>query len=166
MSGVGGTAGGGPVEVRRATEADVVGIAEVWTGFMDHHAAIDPVFARSDDGHVHFALYVRELLRAPDALVLAAAEGGRVVGYAIAQVAFQPPVFRATRYGFVADLAVAPGYRRRGAGSRLLGEVHRWFASRGIARVEVRVASGNAMGNAFWARHGYREFMRLLHRSV
>jgi hypothetical protein len=41
-----------------------------------------------------------------------------------------------------------------------------WTAERGVDRVEVRVASGNAEGQAFWRGLGFDDLMDVLQRRL
>lgn len=50
------------------------------------------------------------------------------------------------REGFVKDLAVMPGWRRRGLGEALLRHVFRVFAARGAGEVSLKVDAANPTG--------------------
>jgi ribosomal protein S18 acetylase RimI-like enzyme len=41
-----------------------------------------------------------------------------------------------------------------------------WFRSRGLSRVELRVAAGNQVGSAFWRKQGFEEFTTTLYREL
>jgi ribosomal protein S18 acetylase RimI-like enzyme len=150
------------IVVRRAAERDVAGILDVWDSLMAHHERLDPSFERCGDAAARFESYLRGNMSDPDWLVLVAAEGASVVGFAMAQATSRPPVFRLARCCHIDSLAVAPSHRRRGVGTRLARRVLTWAEGRGLGRVELRVASANEAGRAFWEGLGFGEEMRLL----
>jgi len=130
---------------------------------MDFHKDIDPYYARSEDGHLNFGKYVKDLIKAEDSQVLVALEQGVVVAYSISQIAKRPPVFEHQTYGFVSDVAVKSNHQRKAIGERLLVKIYEWFESNQISRVELRVASKNQIGYSFWRKHGFRDFVHLLY---
>ncbi len=152
--------------IAKALESHIPAIVELWKEFIDFHKDIDPFYARSKDGHVRFAEYVKELLKKDDSLVLVGLLGDDVVSYAIARVLKRPPVFEGAEYGDIVDLAVTSGRRRSGIGEQMLDSVFHWLRSRGLSRVELRVATGNQIARAFWRKQGFEEFTRTLSREL
>jgi GNAT superfamily N-acetyltransferase len=137
---------------------------------MDHHAAIDPHYARTPDAHERFAEHLRQVMGEDAHAVFVAvdpelragpdvASPGTIVGYAKASLAEYPPIVSERKYGSVTDMAVASTHRRRGAGRLLLQACEDWLRSKGVRRVEVRVLKGNPDGEAFWSGQGYSDFL-------
>jgi ribosomal-protein-alanine acetyltransferase len=94
-------------------------------------------------------------VEAPSRSVLVALVDGRVVGYAVLEVADN-----------VADLmriAVAELNRRSGVASALLAVLHDVAARAGAERVLLEVAESNVEARAFYAAHGYLEMSRRGH---
>jgi GNAT superfamily N-acetyltransferase len=151
------------VEIIHAQSAHIPAIIELWKEFMDYHMAIDPLFTRSDEGGKRFGNLIAELLDSDKVLVLTAIDERTVVGYAIAEVAMRPPVFRERRYGIISDMAVRSSYRRRGIGKQMLMEIYEWFHSKSIQRIELRVVTENEIGYSFWKKHGFMEYMHVLY---
>jgi len=59
------------------------------------------------------------------------------------------------RRGFIYHLAVAPEYRRKGLGERLLKECLSNLRAVGLKRAIILVSRTNAVGRSFWLRHGW-----------
>jgi hypothetical protein len=57
--------------------------------------------------------------------------------------------------GWIYYLAVAPSYRRRGLGGRLMRVAEAWLRERGIRKVELMIRDTNTAVTAFYARLGY-----------
>jgi ribosomal protein S18 acetylase RimI-like enzyme len=153
------------IMVRAAEHGDIPRLVQLWNELMDHHAAIDPYFQKSEAGPANFERFVSSLLLLDDSRVLVAVDGGVVVGYCIGQVMMRPPVFKREVHGFITDMTVTAPCRRSGVGSRLLGAMMEWFDAKHIDRVELNVVPGNAAGVNFWRKQGFRDYMHVLYRE-
>jgi GNAT superfamily N-acetyltransferase len=154
------------VVVRRATEADVQSLVELWKEFIDFHARCERAFQRVPDGHEHFATTVRERLADRDAAVFVAKDDTGLVGYCLARVAKRGPEFGGWEFGDIHQLAVTEGRRRCGIGRLLLEAVKAWFVERGVRRMELRVVKENPASTAFWRRLGFRPYVEALWQEV
>ena len=76
-----------------------------------------------------------------------AMEGSHIAGFILTEE--NPPL------AHVITLDVAETFRRRRVGSTLLAESERNLALRGARTVLLETAIDNAVGVAFWKRHGY-----------
>lgn len=153
-------------------------VAALWSMITEHHAGLDPLF-RLRHGTVA-AGELRELLRAmardPDAEILVfdaeppGAESGErtsdLVGLCIVRVDRAPPILEETERGEITDVGVRPSHRRQGIARRLVEEATQWVRDRGVVRVEIQVAAGNAEGQAFWRALGYTDLMDVLHKRL
>jgi ribosomal-protein-alanine N-acetyltransferase len=94
----------------------------------------------------------------PDGFMVAE-ERGKVIGYAVAkiEIAFKVRSLRISRRCHLANLAVEPGHRGRGVGSRLLREVIRYAESRGAGEVYLEVRSRNRAARRFYEKRGFSE---------
>lgn len=151
------------MEIVLAKDSHLPEIIEIWKEFMDFHKSVDPYFARSEDGHLNFGKFVKELIKKEDSQVLVALEQDRVVAYSIAQIAKRPPAFQDQTYGFISDVAVKSNYQRKGIGERILAKIYEWFESHNIDRVELRVAAKNQLGYSFWKKHGFKDYIHILY---
>lgn len=124
------------VAVRAATEADADAIVALWdaAGMLDYTPEPHDDLART---------------RAHDpGLVLVAEQGGRVVGTVTGTWD--------GRRGWIMRLAVDPGARRSGIGSRLVDEVEARLRERGAQRANLLVVTHNREALAFWRERGYQ----------
>ena len=154
--------GAAEVVIREATGADVVRIVELWEEFMDFHAALDPYFTRSADAAENFAKHAAEQIASETATVLVAEASQGLVGFCVARVSERPPVFEIAEFGSIGSLAVTERWRRKGVGEQLFGAAKRWFAERGIARIEVGVVTANELSSSFWREMGFRPYFQKL----
>ena len=126
----------GTVEYRSAEQAEVPALLEFWAEAGEN----DSRPADSEDAVEAL------LLRDPDALIVAVADG-RIVGTVIAG-------FDGWRYHLY-RLAVDPDSRRRGIGSALLDRAESRLRDLGATRIDAMVLDANARGQAIWRSRGY-----------
>lgn len=146
----------------QAENTHIPAILGLWKELMDFHKDIDPLFTRSADGHVSMEEHIQELIQSEEAQVLVALDRTRVVAYSIAEILARPPVFQHRAFGAISDLAVTSEYRRKGIGEKMLQKMIKWFELHDLDRIELRVASRNEVGYAFWRKHGFQDYMHVL----
>jgi GNAT superfamily N-acetyltransferase len=93
------------------------------------------------------------LLAREDALVLAAEDGGKVVGMCSVQTLISTA--RGGEVGFLEDLVVSPGSRRQGIGTLLLEWVCTWARQRGLTRLQLLADLTNEPALDFYERQGW-----------
>jgi ribosomal protein S18 acetylase RimI-like enzyme len=87
--------------------------------------------------------------------VFVATVGIAVAGVAVGQM--MPMLQHERPLGRISTLTVDAQQRGLGVGRRLLQAVERWFASRGVTRLEITSAEHREDGHAFLRRLGFRE---------
>ena len=80
-------------------------------------------------------------------LFLTAVEGERVLGYV--------GMMHVLDEGYISNVAVAPAYRRRGLGDRLIGELLERAKALRLAFVTLEVRESNAPAIALYLKHGF-----------
>lgn len=141
-------------------------ITAIWKQFMDYHKGIDPLFTRSKRGSKNFRKFIGELAVNENALVLAALEDEKVIGYSVTVIENYPPVFKLKQFAHLFDMAVVEKYRRSGAGAMMMAEIVKWCKSKGMSRIELQVVSANVIGNNFWQKSGFREYMKKMFVNI
>jgi ribosomal protein S18 acetylase RimI-like enzyme len=129
-------------DVRRATDADLPTLNELWLAF---HGESD-VPPHEDVDTEQELREVAGIVR--DGVALLAEEDGRAVGFALAQAKND----RLTR---LSDIYVVPDARRRGVASALMREVLAAFPD--ASYVTLEVGATNAPARATYARWGFAD---------
>lgn len=92
-------------------------------------------------------IFLDQLALGPVAVNVVCCDGDRPIGYAAAWIVLDEL--------HLLSIAVAPGNRRRGAGTLLLDTVIREGRAAGARRVELEVRRGNEAARRFYERHGF-----------
>ena len=152
----------GAARVRPASANDLATLTELWIAITRHHEPLDPLFRLRPGPEGEVRELLRAWLRDPDARAFVCEASGDALGMACVRIDRAPPILDETERAELTDLFVRPAWRRRGVGRALARAALDWAASRGIRRVEVRVAMANAGGWAFWRALGFGDHMQVL----
>ena len=149
------------VTVRPAQRRDVEALGRLGAMLMRAHYAFDPqrFLAPGESAESGYASFLGSILDDPDGRVLVAEENGAVIGYAYA--ALEPLSWKELRgpAGFVHDVAVREGERRKGVAARLMDAAIAWLRERGAPRVVLWTAAQNDPAHALFRRLGFRDTM-------
>ena len=154
------------IRVRRATTRDVDAVAALWIALTEHHAVRDDYYAVRPGAEAEIRRLLLASLRDDDGATWLALRGDEAVGLCAARIDVSPPIHDEVERAEITDLWVEPGLRRSGLGRELAATALRWIESREVPRVEVRVATDNAEGQAFWRALGFGDFVDVLHRRL
>jgi GNAT superfamily N-acetyltransferase len=161
--------------VRPASRRDLDRVVELWTAISDHHASIDPLFRLRPGAAGEIRKLLAAQLERDDTAIFvweSPTGAGRDAGPAVLGGLCSVRIDRAPAIGGeveraeITDLGVIESFRRRGIGRSLVEAASGWVRSRGVERVEVRVATRNPEGQAFWRALGYEDLMDVLHRRL
>ena len=163
----------GQVEFRRGSLADLPLLEPLWVSVHHHHAQVMPDLAPYVDDRQTWAvrsqLYA-ELLAKPETVLLLASADGAVIGYGLAHVSPASGTWVADtwqtgdRVGEIESLAVQPGYRGQGIGSRLLTALTAELATAGVRDLVLGVLPGNDAAIRLYQRQGFRPTWTYLSR--
>ena len=104
--------------------------------------------------------YLRTIQRYPDAAVLVAEDGERIVG----RLSLSRDPHPASRHVADLGLMVAESHRRQGVGTALLDEAVAWAQSSGVRKLELHVFPWNEPALALYESFGFeREGYRKRH---
>lgn len=152
--------------IRRAKKEDLPFVVRLWKEMMDHHLSIDPRFELSLDNEGAYLDYLYSVYDNYDYAIFVLEEDAAIVGYAIAMILNNPPVFALARYGFIAEMCVTRELRRRGLGETMWNHVRRWFKRRGVNVIQLNVSPRNESGYDFWRKVGCGEFLRIMWHDI
>lgn len=149
------------VTIRAATPADMAQVGRLAAMLVAMHHDFDPArfiaaTARTPHG---YASWLRSQLDVPDVVVLVAARGDRVIGYAYAGVEGADYMSLRGPAGVLHDILVDPAHRGAGIGRRLLDAAVAALEALGAPRVVLSTAARNAGAQRLFERAGFRPTM-------
>ena len=153
------------IVVRPGTEDDFARLEPLWCALYRHQAEQGLRLTVPSDGYERWIGWIRPVL-GRFGCVFVAERGGEPVGFLAGRVRATSPQFGGAPVGYISDVFVDEAVRGRGVGRMLVDAGVAWFGAQGMRRVELHVVSGNADGQRFYERHGWREELRQLYIDV
>jgi len=156
------------VTIRRASRADLPALGRLGAHLLRTHYAFDPqrFMAPGDDPEAGYAWFLGTQLHEDDVIVLVAECDGAVVGYVYAGLEGQSWKELREAAGFIHDVVVDEGGRRRGVASALIEAAADWLGSRGAPRVMLWTAESNVAAQRLFAKLGFRRTMVEMTREL
>jgi GNAT superfamily N-acetyltransferase len=154
------------VRVRKLQEDDIDGICELWQQFATLREGITRSKILNDDAADYFFGYATGLLSRKDTLTLVADDGGKVVGYLIAQKQRRPPIYHHTQVAYLSDSFVAEAHRGQGILRQFMDEMHRWCKAEGITAVDVQIFEGNKDAQEVYRHLGFQPYRVVLRQEI
>lgn len=149
------------VIIRPATPADMAQVGRLAALLVAMHHEFDPArfIAATPRTAQGYASWLRSQLRVPDVVVLVAARGDEVLGYAYGGLEGADYMSLRGPAGALHDILVDPAHRGAGVGRRLLEAAVAALEALGAPRVVLSTAARNAAAQRLFARAGFRETM-------
>jgi ribosomal protein S18 acetylase RimI-like enzyme len=146
-------------EIRELRGDELELLEPLWSALREHHASVMPHWGppreRAESWALRRARY-EEWLAGEDAFALVAVDpAGTAVGYAMTRIDGGSPTWQTGRTGDLETLAVLPGARSHGLGSRLLDAVYAELKARDVHALTLYAVPGNVDALRFYERHGF-----------
>lgn len=143
------------IAIRPAELSDLDIVVGLWSAMMRAHEAGDPHIRLTAGAESAYRSYIGYQIVAEDGCVLVAEIAGEIIGFCTTGITRNLAMFEPQDYGYLSDLAVAPGHRRRGIGRRLFDATREWLRSRGIDSIQLQYYNFNQRARAFWTAMGF-----------
>ncbi len=149
------------VVIRSATDADVERIGQLWEELVEFHWILDKELPRSSsDGAKLYARRISDRIDDDHTRILVAEIDEVIIGFTLGVIVdLVAEMFMPDIGGFLADIYVQDGHRKRGVGRKLVESLAQWFRESGVTFIELSVAHRNTEARAFWNALGGRDLM-------
>ena len=155
------------VVVREAEQGDLLLLDALFREELEFHKKLMPDIFTIPETVVNEA-WLESILEDEDRSLVVAEHEGRILAAILYRVmaSSDDPIFRERRFGYVEELVVSDGLRRKGIGQGLLTHAVRDLEARGITEIEVNVWETNVMARSFYEKHGFRTLQRRMIMKV
>lgn len=154
------------LSVTRATPDGLPRIAPLWRALVTQQAQLHEAYAVARGAETAWQHALGRRMREERAAIFVGTRAGEPEGFVSVERADAPAPLAEVGRAELTELFVAPAARRAGLGRALVESALGWVRAQRIVRVEVRVASANAEGQAFWRALGWGDFVDVLERRL
>jgi len=146
------------ITVRRATDSDVAGLAELMYRFYAFNEEFDPSWAVVRNLREVIKDHAAEALKDPSSIVLVAASGNSVLGYLRAALE-ENRLLASSRMLVIKELYVRPEHRRAGVATLLVNKAMDEARKLRASRVAVEFPSANKIAEDLYLKIGFRPYL-------
>ena len=131
--------------IREAIAGDAEAVAPMVVRCCAQHEAWDAAkYAVTDDLVREYRRWFGQISEDPRSFLLVAEDESRkIVGFLIAAVRREAPIYRLKEYALVQELWVEPGYEHTGVGREMILSAAATFGAMGITQMRAETAAAN-----------------------
>lgn len=146
------------MQIRAGLESDVPQLLPMVAKLARLHQSWDPErYAYRSDVGAMYDSWLRQRARDPDSvLIVAEVSESHIVGFLVATVEHDIPIYTTGKYGFIHDVWVEEDYRHEGIARQMTMLAVERFKSMGISQVRLETAEANDAARALFASCGFR----------
>jgi GNAT superfamily N-acetyltransferase len=149
--------------IREAEYADTDRLAPMIVQAIAHQQLLDPQrYAVVDDLQTNYRRWFGKLAEDPRMTVLVAEDEGQLVGFLVASVERDPPIYCVGEYAVILDMWVNEAYRNRRIGASLIKAAQAKFEAIGIKQMRVEAISGDSIVQHMFESCGFRACTTLM----
>lgn len=163
------------MNIRIMTETDLDQVSDLFIQQAAHVKNLDDPYCDNeasiihDDLHGRFSSYLTDLLASPDALIIVAEDGLRIVGFIIGEITpCRVPSFisKVEKVGYIDEAHVLPEYRRKGLLTQMEASLFNFFRAQQVGYVELNYFTANGVAKDSWTALGYRPYMEYARKRI
>jgi len=147
------------MNIRQANDKDVEGILKLQLEVAEFHKNLDSIYEFQDDIAEQFRINTATLINNEKACVFIALDKEEIVGFGIAAIIKENPLFKYPRYAMIEELGITENFRSKGCGQILLDAIFKWLRQQAVEDVRLKVHSKNKGGIKFWEKMGFETEM-------
>jgi ribosomal protein S18 acetylase RimI-like enzyme len=145
------------VEIRAAKPEDVPNVLPM----VEKIAALHEQWDSAKYGYLpnpsqRYSRWMATRATDPRSVFLVAETQGRLVGFIVATVEKEIPIYRLDEYGFIHDLWVEPEYRNEGVGRQMTMLLIERFREVGVKQIRCDTAAKNETARKLFESCGFR----------
>ena len=105
-------------------------------------------------------------IHSKNAILLVAENEGKLVGYLLAYIVKEIPIYVIDKTGYIGDIYVLPEYRGRGIATKLKDAAFLWFSEKGINTASIKTRFVNKNAIKIYKKWGFFEYTVSLRKKI
>jgi ribosomal protein S18 acetylase RimI-like enzyme len=145
------------MQIRPATPADVPAVLPMVAKIAELHESWDPAkYGYRPNVAEMYRSWMGSRANDPKSVFLVAEREEKLVGFLVATVEREIPIYRLDQFGFIHDLWVEPDYRNEGIARQMTMLAIEKFRAIGVKQVRLDTHAKNDAARALFASCGFR----------
>jgi ribosomal protein S18 acetylase RimI-like enzyme len=145
------------MQIRGAKLEDVPHVLPMVRQLARLHEAWDPTrYAYRTDLAAMYSSWLGERANDSHSVFLVADAGDKIIGFLVATIEKNIPVYQIERYGFIHDVWVEQDYRHEGIARQMTMLAVERFRSHGVQQIRLETAAANEAARSLFAACGFR----------
>ena len=145
------------MDIRPATVDDLPAVLPMVAAVAALHESWDPAkFGYRPNPEERYRSWLTGRARDRRSVFLVAERDGSLVGFLVATVEQEIPIYRVAEFGFIHDIWVDPAYRNEGVGRQMVMLAIERFRDLGVPQVRADTAAKNDPARSLLAKCGLR----------
>jgi ribosomal protein S18 acetylase RimI-like enzyme len=162
------------VKIRIGTLKDIPQIIGLWKDFMEEHdrdiekrnKLLKEQVVKSKTGASKFRTHLIDLLKTKKGRLIVAEENGTLVGYNLAQIKKEIPVFKLRRFGLIADLYIKKEFRGQGIATIFKNKAVEWFKRNKLKYMSITVYPDNRHAYKIYKKWGFTDYKINMRKKI
>ena len=162
------------MKIRKAKLKDVTKIVNLWKEFMKNHDELvikvdkkqKPYTEKKTDASSKFKKFIEKNIRSRNGIIYISEVDRRLVGYLLAYIKENIPIFKIDKLGYISDLFVKKEFRGLGVSSKLKEEVFKWFKKKKVKYASISADSRNKYAHSIYKKWSFVDYHIEMRRKL
>lgn len=147
------------MEIRKGKAGDFELIKDIRLAGKKHELKFNKSLKPFSANKKRYLEYLREDLAARNSVVFFAVEKNKPVGIITGRIYSALPIKARKKKGYISNLYILPGHRKKGTAMKLTRELLEWFRKKKIKDVHLGVFSKNSPAQKLFAKLGFKNYI-------
>ena len=154
------------MEIKKATPRDFDTVFKLKLESKQEERKYNPELRPVAQVKKMYADYLKNDLNDRWRVVLVARQKGIPVGYVVGKIYRTLKVAGYLRCGYISNLYIKKGFRRKGTARRLLRELAAWFKKKGAVRMTLELYSNNRAAIKLYHKLKFKDYCVKLRKKI
>ena len=151
------------VTVRQANLSDLDRLLEFEQAIIESERPFDETIRSGDDVHYYD---LESLISSPDAEVVVAELGPKIIGSGYARIETSDPYLKHREHSYLGFMYVVPEQRGKGINKKIIAALESWSLSKGVTEMQLEVYVENSAAIRAYEKSGYTGLILQMRREL
>jgi len=151
------------VNIRTAKPSDLPVLLTFEQAIIESERPFDETIRSGDDVHYYD---LESLISSPDAEVVVAELGPKIIGSGYARIETSDPYLKHREHSYLGFMYVVPEHRGKGINKKIIAALESWSLSKGVTEMQLEVYIENSAAIRAYEKSGYTGLILQMRREL